>query len=351
MMSKRIINLALALVFSMVPLALAQEAAKSDQAPKLTLVDPLKDFGTIPKGEKLVHAFQVKNTGSADLLILSAQPACGCTVAEFDKVIKPGQTGRVVAEVETTSFSGPISKAVTISTNDPNTPSAQITINAIVKPYVEAYPNGFVRYNLLQGDATTQSVTLYSEEEEPFLINSIDVPGTHVKATWTKVEKEEDRARAGRVGQNQYRVDITLGGPDAKVGPLAEKIVVHTNSKRQPTYPISLTGIVRPTYSVVPTVLNFSEVGPADAAATRTITVQSNDKTVPGEFKITKVESTNPKTFTAEAKPTDTPGRFEVTVKVAKEAKSGSIDGNVKIYTSDKLNPIFTLPVRGTVKG
>jgi copper(I)-binding protein len=349
MLFKRILSLAVALVFSLSAFAFAQEATA--KAPKLTIVDPLKDFGTVPKGEKLVHAFTIRNTGDADLQILSAQPACGCTVAEFDKVIKPGQTGKVMAEVETVNFAGPISKGVTLQTNDPNTPTAQVTINAVVKPYVEAYPAGFVRYNVLQGDAQTQTVTLYSEEEEPFVIKSIEVPGPHVKATYTKISKDEERAKAGRTGQNQYRIDITLGGPDAKIGPLAEKIRIVTNSKRQPEYLVSLTGIVRPAYSVVPTVLNFSEVTPDEVAATRTIMVQSNDRNLPGEFKVTRVESTNPSLFLAEAKPTDTPGRYEVTVKVAKQAKAGLIDGNVKIYTSDKTTPVFTLPVRGTIRG
>lgn len=350
MSSKRILMTALALLFAVAPLAIAQEKAAA-KSPRVTLLDPLKDFGTVPKGEKLVHTFLIKNTGDADLQILSAAPACGCTVAEFDKVIKPGETGKVKAEVETITFAGPISKGVTLSTNDPNTPSAQVTISAIVKPYVEAYPAGFVRYNMVQGDSGTQSITLYSEDEEPFLIKNIEVPGEHVKATWTKIEKDEDRVKGGRAGQNQYKVDITLGGPNTKIGPLAEKLKIHTSSKRQPEYTVSLTGIIRPTYSVVPTVLNFSEVAPTDTAATRTITVQSNDRTVPGEFKITKVESSAPGMFVAEAKPTDTPGRYEVTVTLAKDAKAGAIDGNLKIHTSDKFTPVFTLPVRGTVKG
>ena len=36
----------------------------------------------------------------------------GCTVADFDKVIKPGKSGKVHANVDTTGFAGPIAKAV-----------------------------------------------------------------------------------------------------------------------------------------------------------------------------------------------------------------------------------------------
>src|SRR5687767_14251736 len=153
-MSKRMTIITLALVLAVAaPFATAQEKASTEKpAPRLTLVEPIKDFGTVPKGEKITHAFLVKNTGNADLEIIAAKPACGCTVADFDKIIKPGQTGKVTAHVDTVSFAGPTTKSVTLETNDPNTPSAQLTIAAIVKPFVDAYPAGFVRFNMLQGD-------------------------------------------------------------------------------------------------------------------------------------------------------------------------------------------------------
>ena len=84
------------------------------------IVEPVKDYGTVAKGEKLDWAFLVKNTGDADLQIIAAKPGCGCTVADFDKVIKPGETGKVTAHVDTTAFAGPIAKTVTLETNDPD---------------------------------------------------------------------------------------------------------------------------------------------------------------------------------------------------------------------------------------
>src|SRR3954451_5676169 len=155
----------------------AEAAKEAEKAPRLTIVEPVKDYGTIAKGEKLDWSFLVKNTGDTDLQIIAAKPGCGCTVADFDKVIKPGASGKVTAHVDTTAFGGPISKSITLETNDPNTLTAQLTIHAIVKPYVEAYPAGFMRFNLLQGDADSQTVTIYSEEDDPFEIKSIEVPG------------------------------------------------------------------------------------------------------------------------------------------------------------------------------
>jgi hypothetical protein len=323
----------------------------AEKAPRLTIVEPVKEYGTVPKGEKLDWSFVVKNTGDADLQVIAARPGCGCTVAEFDKVIKPGESGKVTAHGDPTAFAGPISKTITLETNDLSTPTSQLTIHAIVQPYVEAYPAGYVRFNLLQGDTDTQTVILYSDEEEPFEIKNIEVPsGSWIKATSEKITNETDRAAGvGRTGQNQYKVNITAGGPDAKIGPLAEKIRIVTNSKHQPEYLVSIAGVVRPTFRVEPTVMNFGEVAPTDAAATRSVLLHSNDIKMPERFSVTKVESST-SALTTSYKAGAQKGDYEVTVQVAKDAKPGDIDGTVKIYTTDTVNPVVTLPVKGTIK-
>lgn len=351
-MSKRMTVMTLALVLAIAaPFAIGQEKAASTEkaAPRLTLVEPLKDFGTVPKGEKLTYSFEVKNTGTADLEIISAKPACGCTVADFDKVVKPGAIGKVTASVETVSFAGPISKSVTLETNDPNTPTAQLTISAIVKPYVEAYPAGFVRYNMLQGDVETQTVTIYSEEVEPFEIVKIESPKPWIKVNQRKSTDADVLTNIGRAGQAQYKLDITVGGADAKPGALAEKIKIVTNSKHQPEYQISVAGVIRPPFRVEPTVVNFGEVAFSDTAATRTVTLRSNNLKAPETFVVSKVESNVPG-VTAALKPTDKKGEYEVTLQVGKDATPGPVDGQVTIHTSDKVRPVVTIPVKGTVK-
>jgi len=352
-MSKRFFSPLLVLSLALTaPFAVAQdkaEAADAAKAPRMTLVEPVKDFGTVPKGKKLDWSFEVRNTGKTDLEILAAKPACGCTVADFDKIVKPGQTGKVTAHVDTTNFAGPIAKSVTLETNDANNPSAQLTIAAVVKPYVEAFPAGFVRYNMLQGDAEKQTVTLYSEDEEPFEIVKIESPQEWIKVDSTKATGAEVKPNVGRAGQNQYLLDITVGGPDTRVGPLAEKIHIVTNSKFQPEYWISVSGVVRPSIRIEPTQINFGEVAPSDSAATRTITLRSNDTKTPEKFVVSKAES-GVAGVSAELKPTANKGEYIVTLQVGKDAKPGALDGTVLVHTNDSTKPLVTIPVKGSVK-
>lgn len=349
MVSKRYISLLTALLLTlMAGAAVAQQAETA--TPRLTLVDPLKDFGTVPKGTKLEWDFSVKNTGNSDLQILSVQPACGCTVADFDKVIAPGATGKVHAVVDTAQFSGPISKGISVITNDPNTPNAQLTMRAVVKPYVDAYPAGFLRYMLLQGETSTQSAIIYSAEEKPFEIVRIDSPEDYIKVNYEKVTNVEERALSGRPDGNQWKVNVTVGAADAKLGPIAEKVKIVTNSEHQPEYLLSITGLVRPSYIVTPSVLNFGDVTPGEAASVGTITLKSNNRNAPQNFKVTRVESSSP-AIVGEAKAAPDAGSYEVTVRLANPARSGAVDANLKIYTTDPHNPVYTLPVRGSIKG
>lgn len=345
-MSKRLF--AITLVFSLViaaPFAIAQEDGA--KGPRLTLVEPIKDFGTVAKGEKLDWAFVLKNTGTTDLEILAAKPTCGCTVADFDKMIKPGQTGTVKASVDTTSFAGPITKSVTLETNDPNAPNAQVTITAVVKPFVDIYPAGYVRYNMLQGDSEKQSLTLYSDETEPFEIVKVESPQEWIKVEQTKLDTP--LPNLGRAGQAQYRLDFTVGGPNATIGPIAEKVYIKTNSKHQPDYWVSVTGVIRPTIRVEPTAINFGEVAPTDTAALRTVTFRSNSLKTPETFVVTKAES-NVAGVTAKVTPTDRKGEFMLELQIDKNAKPGALDGTVTVYTSDKIHPTVTVPVRGVIK-
>jgi hypothetical protein len=342
-----------------VPVAKKAEAAKeAEKAPRLTIVEPVKDYGTIAKGEKLDWSFLVKNTGDSDLQIIAAKPGCGCTVADFDKVIKPGETGKVTAHVDTTAFAGPIAKTVTLETNDPTTPTSQLTIHAIVKPYVEAFPAGFVRFNLLQGDADSQSVMLYSEEDEPFQVTKVEVPVDPttnepvkwVKTTFEKVAEADKAPNVGRPGQDQYKVNIAVGGPDAQVGALAQKVHIYTNSKHQPDYFVSISGVIRPSLRVEPSMLNFGEVTPNDVAATRIVMLHSNNLKTPESFIVSKAESSVPALVTTSVKPGANKGEYEVTLQIAKDAKPGDVDGAVTIYTNDKINPIITVPMKATIK-
>src|SRR5207247_161796 len=95
--------------------------------------------------------------------------------------------------------------------------------------------------------------------------------------------------------------------------------------------------------------INFGEITATDNGATRIVMLKSNDLKTPEHFTVTKAETSTP-LVGASIKPTPNKGEYEVTLQIAKDAKPGDIDGEVKIYTNDKINGVVKVPIKGTIK-
>lgn len=82
-------------------------------------IDSLKNVGTVQFGETVSIPFKFKNTGSYPLMILSAEPGCGCTVTDFPKqAIAPGEEGTITAAFDSNKgHEGEFRKNINVSTN------------------------------------------------------------------------------------------------------------------------------------------------------------------------------------------------------------------------------------------
>jgi hypothetical protein len=92
------------------------------------------DFGTVAEGQKVVYTYKFRNTGSAPLIIQSAQPSCGCTAPDWSRdPIPVGGTGFVKAEFDSKGKPGMQNKSITVTSNTfPKT--TQLKFKANVTP-------------------------------------------------------------------------------------------------------------------------------------------------------------------------------------------------------------------------
>ena len=319
----------------------AKAPAKSATAPKIEISPETKDAGTVAKGAVVDATFVVKNNGGSDLIISDARPSCGCTVASYDKVIKPGQEGKIQSSVDTKSFSGPISKSVLIVSNDPDRPQMNLFIKAMVKPFVDVLPQAFVRFSVIKGDNSGQDVILLSEEKG-FRPTIAETSQPYVKAE-ILLAGDKDKI-PGRTG-DQYKVHITVT-PDAPEGLLNAPIRIATGVAQQPTVEIPVSGIVRPRVSVTPVTVNFGNFTAGKDPITRNIIVTNNK---PGQpVKVMRAEVSVPG-FVTDIVPTQEGVSYTVVVKASGNVKKGALDGNVKLFTSDKERSVIQIPLRGEV--
>ncbi len=98
-------------------------------------IDSLKDIGAVEAGKKTEITFRFRNTGKKPLFIISAEPGCGCTVADYPKKpIAPGDEGCITAAYNVTNGTiGEFRKNIHVTTNTTGTQSHYIYFYGSIK--------------------------------------------------------------------------------------------------------------------------------------------------------------------------------------------------------------------------
>ena len=310
--------------------------------PKATVAEPIKDAGTVPKGEKVINDFVIKNEGDADLQITNVQPACGCTVAQFDKVIKPGATGKVHAEVDSSTFNGPISKGVTVFTNDPDHPQIELTVHANVQPYIAVKP-GYARYITVQGEPQEGNIvqTLWAPDGASWDVTGADSPYPYLTVTYHEAKPEE---RLPEAKGKQWKVEMKLAN-NAKVGPLADYVTVHTNHPKQKVVQIPVSGFVRPVIAVTPPTADFGSIELKEPLK-RALDIR-NFATEP--IKVTGIDVSLPKGIDAKLESLTEGREYQVRVVLDPSLPKGPFSGKLTIHTDSPKVPTLEVELKGIV--
>lgn len=330
-----------AAILALTALFLITSSLLAQGKPKAVAVEAIKDAGSVPKGDKITVDFVIRNDGDAPLEITNVQPACGCTVAEFDKLIAPGATGKVHAVVETTNFNGPISKGVTVFTNSPDTPQLELTIRAKVEPFISVKP-GYARYITVQGEPLEGNIaqTLWTTDGSPMDIISVDSPWPYLDVKFREA-KTEERVAEGK--GKQWRVEMTLSN-QAKVGALSDFVTIHTNHPKQKLVQIPISGFVRPIVAVTPPIADFGQVELKEPLR-KTFNVR-NFATEP--IKITGIEG-GIQGVDLKLEPLEEGREYQVRVTLNTSLPKGPFNGTVVLRTDSAKLPLVNVELKGIV--
>jgi hypothetical protein len=307
---------------------------------KAVVVSPIKDVGSVAKGDKVTEDFEIRNDGAAPLTITDVKAACGCTVASFDKVIAPGKVGQVHVVIDTVTFTGPIAKGVTVYTNDPGTPQIELTVRAKVEPYIAVKP-GYARYVTVRGEAKEGNIvqTLYAPDGGPMDIVKVDSPFPYLTVSFREAQEGE---RLPDVKVKQWRVEMVLSN-DAPPGPLAGYVTVHTLHAKQKLVEIPVSGFVRPVMAITPPKGDFGKIDvkePVHQAfdvrnfATEPIKVLSIDPLGPG--------------MEAKLQPLEEGREYAVRLTLNPTLPKGPFHSKLVLHTDSAKVPVLELDLTGT---
>jgi Protein of unknown function (DUF1573) len=317
---------------------LAQEAPVK---PEAVAVEQIKDVGVVPKGDKIATSFDIRNDGKAPLEITDVRPSCGCTVAKFDRTIAPGQTGKVNVEIDTATFGGPVSKGVTVFTNDPATPQIELTVRADVEPFIQVKP-GYARYITVQGEKEKGHIvqTLWAPDGAALEVVKVESPYPYLKVDFHEATAEERMTDApGR----QWRIDMTLDHDAAPVGALAGYLLVHVNHPKQKLVQIPISGFVRPVIAVTPPTANFGSIELKEPQkAVLNIRAFSTEP-----IRITSIDAG--KGVDAQLESVQEGREYQVRLTLKPELGKGPINHKITIHTDSPKKPTIEVDLVGTV--
>lgn len=112
-----------------------------ENAPVFKVASTTIDLGKIAGSTQNEVEFKFTNAGKSDLFLRNVRATCGCTAVQqgnLGDAIKPGQSSSIKAVFNSGSYSGKVTKAIYVYTNDPKNSEVVLMLNADVQQAASA---------------------------------------------------------------------------------------------------------------------------------------------------------------------------------------------------------------------
>jgi len=310
----------------------AHEAA-SEAQPLIALSSTSYDFGTVAQGTKVVHEFEVKNKGNADLVIQRLSPSCGCTATQLaSPIIKPGASEKVRVTFDTSGFIGDKTKSVLIASNDTSTPEVVVTLKGQV---LSSYTVEPARVDF--GEIFPSAPLTTRQREVSFSI----AQGSDLKIT--KITSLSKHVVASPVSAQGSRATVTIEIlPTAPLGEFRDRVIFELDGGRRASVNVPVNASVKGDLRLNPSTVSF---GVVDGKAPLERRVQFENK---GRSPVTIQSITTSNPAVSASMVTVQPGRLGVLViNVDPRRVSGDLKDTVELKTNHPSESVLSLNVFG----
>ena len=257
-------------------------------------------------------------------------------MADYDKVIPAGQTGKIRATLSTKKYRGKIDKTIRVEFNDQLKSKVKLHFLCRIMG-VKILPVSRAYFNAKQGVSKTKELIIATIGEGPLTIYARP-SNPNFKYQLEKLTKK-GRPSSDKEYWKQYKLSITISEKFPE-GRFSGTITLITDSEYDPSIKVYVGGVVNPTVVVSPSSIRMK--------------TDKNGKIAPRFIKVTKKYGEGfkiSKIFTSlqhlKTTISETKKGKQYSIKLAwNDLKSkGSFRGNVILYTNDKQKPMITIPV------
>jgi hypothetical protein len=182
-------------------------------------------FPNIREGEMLKAQFPFSNQGKMNLIIDSVTPSCGCTVAEFDRVIPPGGHGVINLNLDTSGISGSFRKTAVVNTNDPANPFITLVMTGETASKIKVEKGRRLDLVGCLGQDASVTTMLTSVDGQPLIVAGVENPMPEYLST-ELTPQPGGRAYKLTV-RSKVKEPMEFNGPISLVVPGAPKVAIY----------------------------------------------------------------------------------------------------------------------------
>ncbi len=300
-------------------------------------------FGTLLQGERVEHRFVIRNAGLVPLRIDAVLLSAPGAKARFTPSVAPGRDGFVTLEWNTSSVAaGEAQLEAEVQASDPQQPAIALLMKGTLRPRVEFSPMPAVFFSVYRDEIARETIRIVNNESRPLKIETIEPDGRHFLA-------ELKTVTPGR----EYLLEVTTPPGMNEAGRYREGLWLSTDHPELARLRVGVNVLVKDDVYLNPDTVDFGEINLEEArnpellaALTQTLFLKARR----GTLRITSITSDIPALLArSAAKDAGPVMRLEVGLSPEK-LRPGPLSGTIRIQTSDKKFPEFTVPVRGQVR-
>jgi uncharacterized protein DUF1573 len=308
---------------------------KPGEVPAIKFDTPVYDFGRIRAGQDVVHDFWYTNTGTGPLELLRVRPSCGCTQAgAHDKIVQPGQTGKIPIKMSTGHAAGPVNKTVMVNTNVTGEGSnITLQIKGEVWQPLQTTPT-----SASFGRLTAESMKSATLERKLTVVNN-----TESKAVMTDVKSSSPSFKASvKELEPGKKFELTVSVvPPLSPGVVSGTIDIATGVTDMPKLQVPVSAYVTADVEITPNQLTLATNRPG--AMQRQFFIRNNS---PRSMKVTDLKASNEKLKVSILETQPVGMAYRVSLEIPADYQIPDKGDTITFKTDNDSVPNVTIPIK-----
>jgi hypothetical protein len=227
-------------------------ASQASASPDGLFDELSRDFGSVPRGQVLMHPFRVVNNTKQAVHIAQVRVSCGCTTARaVQTLLQPGQETAIIAQMDTSRFINTKTVTIFVVFDQPRYEEVRLWVQANSREDVIFNPNDIAFGRVKRGSTPESKIQITFLGSNQTQILETKSESSYVQATVTEVKRDG--------GGTAYEVSAKLRG-DTPAGKWYTDIWLKTNNTAMPKLRVPVTVEVEAALSVSPNTVSLGQI-------------------------------------------------------------------------------------------